>query len=107
MIKIFLEKKRWHIWFVNAYFVDYIGCLNIHETHVTANNSTYNNIVFFFVSDLKTTINPWPQCIGQEGKKYFSSLPIWRQKSLKTVSKQMPPINMIMIYYWEKTFKKS
>ena len=29
-------------------------CLNIHGTHVTANNSTNNNIVFFFfVSDLK------------------------------------------------------
>ena len=29
-----------------------IGCLNIHGTHVTANNSTNDN-VFFFVSDLK------------------------------------------------------
>ena len=28
-----------------------IGCLNIHGTHVTANNSTDNNVVFF--SDLK------------------------------------------------------
>ena len=26
---------------------------NIHETHVTVNNSTNNNVVFFFVSDLK------------------------------------------------------
>ena len=31
----------------------YIGYLNIHGTHVTAHNSTNNNIVFFFVSDLK------------------------------------------------------
>ena len=31
-----------------------IGCLSIHGTHVTANNSTNNNVVFFFVSDLKT-----------------------------------------------------
>ena len=30
----------------------YIGCLNIHGTHVTANTSTNNN-VSFFVSDLK------------------------------------------------------
>ena len=30
---------------------DCIGCLNIHGTHVTANNSTTNNIVLFFVSD--------------------------------------------------------
>ena len=29
-----------------------IGCLDIHGTHLTANNSVNNN-VFFFVSDLK------------------------------------------------------
>ena len=29
-----------------------IWCLNIHETHVTAYNSTNNNVLFF-VSDLK------------------------------------------------------
>ena len=28
-------------------------CLDIHETHMTANNSSNNNVVFFFVSDLK------------------------------------------------------
>ena len=38
---------------LNNIHFDCIGCLNIHETHVTANNSTNNNIVFFFVSDLK------------------------------------------------------
>ena len=31
----------------------HLGCLNKHETHVTANNSTNNSIVFFLVSDLK------------------------------------------------------
>ena len=30
-----------------------IGCLNIDGTYVTANNSTNNNVVFFFVSDFK------------------------------------------------------
>ena len=30
-----------------------IGCLNIHRTHVTADYSIYNYVVFFFVSDLK------------------------------------------------------
>ena len=30
-----------------------IGCLDIHGTHVTANNSTNNNVVFIFVPDLK------------------------------------------------------
>ena len=43
-----------------------IGCLNIHGTHVTADNSTHNNVVFFLFSDLKivytiTTINPRSQ----------------------------------------------
>ena len=34
------------------------GCLNIHGTHVTANNSTTNNnIVFFFILDLKIESN--------------------------------------------------
>ena len=27
----------------------YIGCLNTCETHVTSNNSTSNNFVFFFL----------------------------------------------------------
>ena len=31
----------------------YTRCLNIHRTCVTANNTTYNNLVFFIVSDLK------------------------------------------------------
>ena len=30
-----------------------IGCLNIHGTHVTVNNSTNDYGMFFFVSDLK------------------------------------------------------
>ena len=30
-----------------------IGCLNIHGTHVTDNNSSKNNVAFFFVLDLK------------------------------------------------------
>ena len=32
---------------------EYIGCLSIHSTHLTANNSTNNNVVFFVVSNLK------------------------------------------------------
>ena len=32
---------------------EYIGCRNIHGTHVTDSNSTNNNVVFFFFSDLK------------------------------------------------------
>ena len=30
-----------------------IGCVNIHGAHLTANTSINNNIVFFFVSELK------------------------------------------------------
>ena len=30
-----------------------IGCLNMHGTRVTANNSTNNNVVFFFVLNLE------------------------------------------------------
>ena len=30
-----------------------IGCLNVHGVHVTVNNFIDNNVVIFFVSDLK------------------------------------------------------
>ena len=45
--------------FIELYLISYIkdernmGCLNIHRTHVTVNNSTNKNAVFIFVSDLK------------------------------------------------------
>ena len=35
----------------------YTGCVTIQGTHVTANNSSNNKIVFFFVSDLKIVYN--------------------------------------------------
>ena len=31
-------------------------CLNIHGTHVTANNSTNNNVVFFFLFEFENSI---------------------------------------------------
>ena len=31
-----------------VYVLWYIGCLNIYGTHVTAYNSSTNNVVFFF-----------------------------------------------------------
>ena len=57
----------------------YTGCFNIYRTHVTANNSTNNN-VFVFVSDLNsiTTINSRSQCLTRK-EKYFALLLIWRQ----------------------------
>ena len=39
--------------YICIYIYIYIGCLNIHGTHVTSNNSTTINVVFFFVSDWK------------------------------------------------------
>ena len=33
--------------------IPYIGCLNIHGTHVTANNSINDNVAFFFASYFK------------------------------------------------------
>ena len=64
-----------------------IGCLNIHGNHVTANESTSNNAVFFFVSDLKiiyynnnqfSITMPWTR-----EEKYFASLLISRQNHSK------------------------
>ena len=63
------------------------GCLNINRTQVTANNFTTNNNVFFFVSDLKIVYDnnyeslitmPWTR-----EEKYFTSLLIWRQNHSK------------------------
>ena len=66
----------------------YTRCLNIHRTYVTANSSTNNNVVFFFVSDLKivhtiTTINPQSQCLGQE-RKIFCLTTYLETKLFKT-----------------------
>ena len=38
---------------MSVVFLGYIGCLSVNGTHVTANNSTNNNVFLFFVSDLK------------------------------------------------------
>ena len=68
-----------------------IGCLNIYGTHVTANNSITNNVVFFFVSDLKILYNnnsqssitmPWANEV-----KIFCVITYLEMKSFKTVSK--------------------
>ena len=40
---------------IYIYIYIYIGCLNIHRTHGTANISINNNVVSFFISDLKIT----------------------------------------------------
>ena len=40
-----------YVWCLKIY--GYIAYLKIYGTHVTANNSTNNNVGFFFVSDLK------------------------------------------------------
>ena len=65
----------------------YIGCFNIHGTHVTSNNSPNNNVLYFFVLDLKivyynnylsSTTMPWTI-----EEKYFASLIIWGQNHSK------------------------
>ena len=40
-------------WLISKQSKKNIGCLKIHGTHVTAKKSTNNNVVFFFLSDLK------------------------------------------------------
>ena len=88
-----------------------VGCLNIHGTHVTDNNSTNNNGVFFFESDLKIVYYnnyyslitmPWTR-----EEKIFSITTYLETKPFKTVSKKMQPIVIIMIYFWDKKLKKS
>ena len=37
----------------DSHLIINIGCLTIYGTHVTANNSTNNNVLFFFDTDLK------------------------------------------------------
>ena len=49
---IFLNFQHKFISWLFAEFVDSIGCHNKHWTHVTADKSTTNNLMFFFVSDL-------------------------------------------------------
>ena len=82
-----------------------IGCLNIHGTRVTANNSTNNNVVFFFVSDLKILLILFHNAFDKREKIFYITIYL-ETKSFKTVSKLIQPINTIMIYYWDKKLKK-
>ena len=59
----------------------------MHGFHLTANNTTTNNVVFFSISGFENY-----NALDKE-LKYFASLLIRRQKSFKTV------INIILIYY--------
>ena len=58
-------------------------------THVTANNSTNNNVVFFFVSDLKIAYyNNYQSLITMpwtREEKYFAVTTDLETKSFKTV----------------------
>ena len=82
--------------YIYIYIYTYTGCLNIHGTHVTANNSTNNNAVLFLFQIWKQytimTINPWSPCLGQERKKYFVSLFIWRQNHTKVSQNRFNPL---------------
>ena len=53
-------KLRFHAFRSNSWTTEQrptIGCLTLHGTHMTAINSTNNNVVFFFVSNLKMIYN--------------------------------------------------
>ena len=55
-IKVPIRKKSGNLLndpHIYIYIYIYIWCLSIHWTSVTANKSTNNNVVFFFVPDLK------------------------------------------------------
>ena len=53
LIWSFIENKVVSIYMWPMWLSQNRCSLNIHRTHVTANNSTNNNFAFFFVSDLK------------------------------------------------------
>ena len=72
-----------------------IGCLNIHGTPVTANNSTTNKIVLFFVLDMKivyyNNYNNYyfdHNALDKRGKRFCITIYL-DTKSFKTVLKQM------------------
>ena len=74
------------LFLLTQYLYIYTGCFNIHGTHVITNNSTNNNVVLFFVSDLKRVyynnyINLITMPLTRE-VKYFESL-IARQNNSK------------------------
>ena len=50
------QKIKCHLKRLLTYFACYIECLNVHETHVIASNTTNKN-VFFFLSNLKIVYN--------------------------------------------------
>ena len=89
--------------YIYIYIYIYIGCLNIHDPLVTANNSTTNNAVSFFVSDLETVYyNNYQSLISMPSpgeEKIICITTYLDMKSFQTVSKQTQPVNMILIYY--------
>ena len=66
---------------LNLSLVDNIGCFNIKMIHVTAHNTSYNNVSFLFASDLKTVFSSnYKSSITMSWTrkdKYFASLLIW------------------------------
>ena len=52
-----IEKMRLSFYQKYLYVYSYIWCLNIYKTHMTANNTINNNVVLFFVSDMKIVSN--------------------------------------------------
>ena len=56
-VSIYMEPMWLSYYFCPFNISIHTGCLNIHGTHVTANNSSNNNVVFSLVSDMKIVYN--------------------------------------------------
>ena len=76
----------------------YIGCLNIHGIHVTANNSTNNKTVFFCASDSKivyknnTKTSITMPCTREEKLLCVTTYLIWRQNHSKLSQNRCNPL---------------
>ena len=84
------------------------GCLNIHGTHVTLNNSTNDN-VFFFVSDLKIVFyNNYELSITMPSTKKEKGIfhhYLFGDKIIQNFLQIDVTINMIMIHFRDKKLK--
>ena len=49
-------------------------------------------MLWSFYFRFENSINPWSQCLGQERKKYFVSLFIWRQNHSKLFQNRCNPL---------------
>ena len=70
----------------------YIYGFNIHGTHLTAKNSTNNNVVFFFVSDLKI--------VSYNNNLSLIAMPTDKMKKKKNETKFLPSRGPVDTAIW-------